>query len=98
MDHIIGFSRCEDVFKTFTVDAIWMPFWETEYAPEVVKFQAELTALALDVQQRLAVAGSDDPDVRAILGIVENATGVSLTEGPGGGSNARSLKLLKTQF
>jgi len=99
MDHIIGFSRCEDVFKTFTVDAIWMPFWETEYAPEVVKFQAELTALALDVQQRFATAaGSDDPNVRAILGIVENATGVSLTEGPGGGTNARSLALLKTQF
>jgi glyoxylase-like metal-dependent hydrolase (beta-lactamase superfamily II) len=33
MDHIIGFSRCPEVFQGFKdrVDAIWMPYWETEY-------------------------------------------------------------------
>lgn len=98
MDHIIGFSRCEDVFKEFKVDAIWMPHWETEYVADVVKFQADLTAVALDVQQQLAAAGSDDPDVEAVLGILENATGVSPKEGPGGGTNAKSLSLLKTKL
>jgi hypothetical protein len=98
MDHIIGFSRCADVFKKFKVDAIWMPYWETEYAPEVVKFQAELTSLALDMQQHLALAGSTDPNVDAIIAMLENATGVSRKEGPGGGTNASSLNLLKTQF
>src|SRR5262249_15587183 len=98
MDHIIGFSRCEEIFKNFKVDAIWMPYWETEYAPEIVKFQAELTSLALDVQQHLALAGSQDPDVDAILGMLENATGISTKEGPGGGTNAKSLHFLKTQL
>jgi beta-lactamase superfamily II metal-dependent hydrolase len=99
MDHIIGFSRCEDIFKTFKVDAIWMPIWETEYAPEVMKFQADLNALALDLQQYLAAAGaSADPRVMSIAGILENATGVSPAAGPGGGTNAKSLALLKTQM
>jgi beta-lactamase superfamily II metal-dependent hydrolase len=98
MDHIIGFSRCEDVFTKFTVDAIWMPLWETEYVDEIVKFQAELTTLALDVQNQLAAAGSDDPDLENVRGILENATGMSPTEGPGGGTNAKSLNLLKTKL
>ena len=98
MDHIIGFSRCEDVFKQFKVDAIWMPYWETEYEPAVVKFQADLTAVALDVQQQLAASGSDDPDVETVLGILQNATGVSPKDGPGGGTNASSLSLLKTKL
>jgi beta-lactamase superfamily II metal-dependent hydrolase len=98
MDHIIGFSRCEEIFKTFKVDAIWMPIWETEYAPEVVKFQADLTSLALGLQQNLALAASGDPRVTTIKGILENATGVSPLAGPGGGTNAKSLALLKTQL
>src|SRR5262245_31404289 len=38
-DHIIGFSRCETEFSGFKVGAIWMPYWETEYAPKVTAFQ-----------------------------------------------------------
>jgi hypothetical protein len=75
-----------------------MPFWETEYVPEIASFQAALTSLTLDLQQYLALAGSDDPDVQTMLGIVENATGVSRKEGPGGGTNAKSLELLKTKL
>jgi beta-lactamase superfamily II metal-dependent hydrolase len=97
-DHIIGFSRCAAEFKKFKVGAIWMPFWETEYDPNVSKFQADLNALALDVQQHIAVAGAKDPATDEILGMLENATGVSLTEGPGGGSNPESLNLLKTEM
>src|SRR6185295_11344212 len=32
-DHIAGFARCADMFKTLTVGAVWMPIWESEYEP-----------------------------------------------------------------
>lgn len=93
-DHIVGFSRCADVFKKFKVGAIWMSHWETEYDDEVVKFQAELTGLAADVHQHLALRGAADPLATQVMGIMANAVGAE--EGPGGGSNAASLLLLKT--
>jgi beta-lactamase superfamily II metal-dependent hydrolase len=96
-DHIIGFSRCADVFSKFEVGAIWMPYWEKEYEPDVADVQAGLTSLALDLRVA-ALAGAPDENTQAILGIVENATGLSMAEGPGGGTNARSLDLLKRQL
>jgi beta-lactamase superfamily II metal-dependent hydrolase len=96
-DHIIGFSRCADEFSKFEVGAVWMPYWETEYAPDVVKLQADLTNVALDLRAA-ALAGAPDEHTAEIVGIVENATGMSLAEGPGGGTNARSLDLLKRQL
>lgn len=93
-DHIIGFSRCAAEFEKFKVEAIWMPYWETEVA-KVHNFQAELEGLALGLGAA-ALAGAPDEHTDEILGIVENATGVS-REG-GGGSNARSLDLLKNRL
>ena len=93
-DHIVGFSRCEEVFSNFKVGAIWMSHWETEYDEDVVKFQAELTALAADVHRHLALRGAADPVSAQMMGMVANAVGPE--EGPGGGSNAKSLLLLKT--
>jgi beta-lactamase superfamily II metal-dependent hydrolase len=95
-DHIVGFSRCPE-FAQFQVDAIWMPYWETEYVPEVQGFQAELQSMALDLRAA-ALAGDASADTDAILGLIENATGVSPKEGPGGGTNARSLDLLKNKL
>ncbi len=91
-DHIIGFSRCEDVFEKFKVDAIWMPIWETEYAPEVrqVPGRADL-ARARPAAAPRARRRPRTPRPTSILGMLENATGVSPTEGPGGGTNAKSL-------
>lgn len=96
-DHIIGFSRCEAEFEKFkgNVGAIWMPSWEQEY-PAVAKFQADLENLALGLRAA-ALAGDRDEVNDEILGITENATGVS-KEGPGGGTNARSLELLKKKL
>src|SRR5262245_10231723 len=76
-DHIIGFSRCEAEFEKFSghVDAIWMPYWETEY-PKVQKFQADLENLALGLQAA-ALAGDRDATSEEILGTVENLTGHS---------------------
>jgi beta-lactamase superfamily II metal-dependent hydrolase len=112
MDHIIGFSRCADVFSKFKVDAIWMPYWESEYDDHAKKFQAELTAVALDVQQHLALSAGANPDVDDMLAMLHNATGVesaapmaaagtaaaSKKTGTGGGSNAASLDLLKNKL
>jgi beta-lactamase superfamily II metal-dependent hydrolase len=106
MDHIIGFSRCEEIFKQIKVDAIWMPYWESEYDEHASKFQAELTALAMDVQQHLALAAGTDIEIDEMIGMLRNATGVEDDDegltldgakkpGKGGGSNAKSLALLK---
>src|SRR5262249_42534882 len=93
-DHIIGFSRSEDEFLQFKdrVDAIWMSFWETEYSDEVKKHQAQLEQSAF-MLYRAALAGDQDPINDEIAGLAMNATGAE--EGPGGGTNAKSLALLK---
>src|SRR5436190_7915177 len=87
-DHIIGFSRCAEIFQQFkgNVGAVWMSIWETEYDPNEKKekkekalafdFQEELTSLALGMQQHLALGGSDSPNVDEIAAMLENATGV----------------------
>ena len=98
-DHIIGFSRCQAEFEKFAgnVGAIWMPVWENEYGnPKVKKFQADLAEMAMGLRAA-ALAGTQDDASQTILGIVENATGVT-KEGPGGGTNARSLDLLKSRL
>jgi len=101
MDHIIGFSRCAEEFKKFQVEEIWMPFWETEYDPEVSKLQLEMTSMALDAQNSLALAADTLPGKDEMLAILENATGKVLEmtagkgKGKGGGTNAASLALLK---
>jgi beta-lactamase superfamily II metal-dependent hydrolase len=108
-DHIIGFSRCADLFEKFQVGAVWMPFWEMEYDPDEPKgiaelsrqaaqFQADLTSMAFDVQQHIALAARRSPEMEDAASMLENATGISVKEGPGGGSNAKSLALLKSTF
>jgi hypothetical protein len=96
-DHIIGFSRCATEFLKFKVDAIWMPVWETEFEPKVAQFQADLEGLAFALQAA-ALASDRDANTDVILGMVENATGKSPKEGPGGGTNAKSLELLKSNL
>ncbi|HTI78030.1 MAG TPA: hypothetical protein VL634_23715 [Mycobacterium sp.] len=91
-DHIVGFSRCAKEFEKFSVDAIWMPIWETEYDDKVQKFQDDLQNVALNLGA--ALAGRDDAISEQIQSFVLNATG----ESPGGGSNAKSLELLKTKL
>jgi beta-lactamase superfamily II metal-dependent hydrolase len=116
-DHIIGFSRAAETFNDFKVGAIWMSYWETEYDPNEKKekkkslasdFQGQLTALAMGMQSRLAMAGKDDAVTDEILAMLRNATGIdhadlavtggaaSAKKGTGGGSNAASLAFLKT--
>lgn len=117
-DHIIGFSRAAEIFNDFKVGALWMSIWETEYDPNEKKgkkktlasdFQEELTALALNLQSRLAMAGKSDTETDEILAMLQNATGVDHADfaakggsasaskiGKGGGTNAASLAFLKS--
>ena len=117
-DHIIGFSRSADIFKDFEVGAVWMSIWETEYDPDekkatkkkslALEFQQALTAMAFDMQQHLALAGAESPDLAEAAAMLENATGVDhmtlaaagpeKAVGKGGGTNAKSLEMLKTGF
>jgi beta-lactamase superfamily II metal-dependent hydrolase len=98
-DHIVGFSRCEDQFRKLEVEAVWLPFWENELDIEVREFQQGLEALAFDIRAA-ALAGADDDNQDEILGMMENATGLGMSalDGPGGGTNARSLAVLKHGF
>jgi beta-lactamase superfamily II metal-dependent hydrolase len=111
MDHIIGFSRCADLFRKMKVESIWMPYWESEYDDNAAKMQAEITALALDVQAHLALSARADLDTADMLGMLQNATGVDPNDmvgvtgtstaakpGKGGGSNKASLNLLKNEL
>jgi beta-lactamase superfamily II metal-dependent hydrolase len=94
MDHIIGFSRCQE-FQSVKVDSIWMPVWETEYDSNISSLQEELSALALDVQTHLAAVSDGSEESNEMLAMLENAVGDLGVAGTGGGSNKASLKLLK---
>lgn len=93
-DHIIGFSRSEDEFLQFKdrIGAIWMSFWETEYDDETKKHQLRIEQSA-DMLSRAALAGDQNAMNEQIAGLAMNAQGPD--EGPGGGSNAKSLAMLK---
>lgn len=93
-DHIIGFSRCADEFSKFDVGAIWMPIWETEFEPTVVRFQADVEEVAVTLEAA-ALAGDRDTTTDDVLGMAANATGTSRKSGTRGGTNAKSLHLLK---
>jgi len=101
-DHIIGFSRCPDVFKSMKVGAVWMSAWETEYDPNEEKgkkksraaaLQEEMASFALGLQQHMAASGADDPDMDEIMAMLENATGFEPRQlGAAGGSEKKSGK------
>ena len=99
-DHIAGFARCADTFKTLTVGGVWMPIWESEYEPTALKFQAELTRTALGLRQHLTSLGASASEAQnTARKYMENATGELDAIGAAGkGSNAVALDLLKHGF
>ena len=52
-DHISGFAKCAEIFKTISVDAVWMPWFEDPDEKEAVRAQAGLTALAANLKANL---------------------------------------------
>jgi len=93
-DHIAGFARCADLFKGMKVDAVWMPVWESEYDPQALAFQSQLTQAALDLRQHFSAIGAPTPEQATARKYMENATG-ELAAAAAAGSNAKALDLLK---
>jgi beta-lactamase superfamily II metal-dependent hydrolase len=45
-DHVTGFSKCKEVFKTFTVDRIWMSWYENPKDEQALAIQSNIAAMA----------------------------------------------------
>ena len=75
-DHIAGFARCANTFKSMKVGAVWMSIWESEYDPTAAKFQAALTSTAQGLQRHFtALAARETPEQATARRYLENATG-----------------------
>jgi beta-lactamase superfamily II metal-dependent hydrolase len=71
-DHVTGFSKCKDVFKTFTVDRIWMSWYEDPKDSKALAIQSNIAALASQLHQPLAArAGGDNDSLRMVENITE---------------------------
>ena len=89
-DHISGFATRAKEFAGFTVDAIWMSWWDDPGEKAAVDAQNNLTLLATQVQ--VALAARDDEAGKQALRMAENITGPL---GAVGGGNAAALELLR---
>ena len=105
-DHISGFGTCSDVFSQFTVDRVWMPWFENPNNDTAVKFQANLTALAGQLSTRLAalttrLAARGDQSAAiattaALAAMADNITGGMAAAG--GSGNQKALDVLNKGF
>jgi hypothetical protein len=93
-DHIAGFARCPEAFRSLTVGGVWMPIWESEYTAAALKFQAELTRTAFGLQQHFNALGANaSEEQNTARKYMENALGELGAAGKG--SNELALDLLK---
>lgn len=94
-DHISGFATCKDVFSKFNVERIWMSWFEDPNDKDASRFQANISAVAMQLTS--ALAARTDPDAQELRNMAENITGPSLGFG-GGSSNAVALAVLHGNF
>jgi hypothetical protein len=94
-DHISGFATCSDVFSQFTVERVWMPWFENPANKAAVAFQASLTALASRLSMRLAARS--DPYSQELANMADNITG-GMNAAGGGTANQKSLDVLQKGF
>lgn len=92
-DHISGFASGKEVFKTFTVDAVWMPWFEDTLNPAAVSIQHGITTVAKRLQ--LALAARNDPADEQYRLMAENALGLDVA---GRSSNDIALQVLRSGF
>jgi beta-lactamase superfamily II metal-dependent hydrolase len=92
--HISGFATCSDIFKTFTVDRVWMPWFENRSDKTAVAIQASLTSVANRVTAQLAATGATGTPM---YHMVENITG-ALDAMTGLSSNQKALDVLHGGF
>lgn len=84
-DHISGFATCKDVFGQFTVDQVWMSWFEDPGDKKVAAFQASLALVAQQVSRALAARRSPQDDEFRYM--AENVTGPMLALGKGSGND-----------
>jgi beta-lactamase superfamily II metal-dependent hydrolase len=93
-DHISGFATCSDIFSQFTVDRVWMPWFEDPASQTAKSFQASLTAMAARLSVRLAARV--DEESRQLASMAENITGPMAASGIS--SNQKALDVLHKGF
>jgi beta-lactamase superfamily II metal-dependent hydrolase len=90
-DHISGFARGKDVFADFTVERVWMPWFENQGDKKAVAFQQNLAAVASKLERQLALrAGPGDNKLQAMMSNISSVAA--------GGSNAVALDVLHKGF
>jgi len=94
-DHISGFATCSDIFRGFTVERVWMPWFEDPKNDAAMAFQASLTAMARQLSMRLA-ARADDSSLM-LKDMVDNITG-GLGVAGGVLGNQKALDVLHNGF
>lgn len=90
-DHISGFARGKDVFSQFTVERVWMSWFEDPGNKTAVAFQQNLAAVAQRLEQQLALRAAPDDD--KFQNMMSDISSVSA-----GGSNAVALDVLHGGF
>jgi beta-lactamase superfamily II metal-dependent hydrolase len=94
-DHISGFASCKDVFSRFTVERVWMSWFEDPDKKEAANFQSSLAAVA--AQLHAALAARADPESKELANMAQNIIGAPLALGAGA-SNAVALEMLNGGF
>jgi beta-lactamase superfamily II metal-dependent hydrolase len=84
-DHISGFGRYDQTFKSFEVGEVWLPWTENPKDPQAVKLKASHTALAEMLKNHFAAAPPPEETKAAIASALENLSG-----------NEKALGLLKS--
>jgi beta-lactamase superfamily II metal-dependent hydrolase len=95
-DHISGFAKCAEIFKTISVEAVWMPWFEDPANKDAARAQAGLTALAANLKTNfasLALAAAPGEAERYSF-MAANITG----DDGKGGSNQTALNVLRGGF
>jgi len=94
-DHISGFATGASVFAGFTVERVWMSWFENPSNKDAVKFQNSLTAVASNLQ--FSLAGLAATDGEQFLNMAQNATGDLAAVG-GKSGNEAALDVLHGGF
>jgi beta-lactamase superfamily II metal-dependent hydrolase len=93
-DHISGFARCRNIFSEFTVEQVWMSWFEDPHNTTATAFQASLMAMAGLIGNRLALRS--DSASQQFAAMAANITG-DMAVG-GGSSNQVALDVLHNGF
>lgn len=93
-DHISGFAMEADQFSGFTVDRIWMSWFENPQDAAAKALQANLVSVAQSLKLSFAARGADDGNQYFLM--AQNATGG--TDGTGGSLNDKALAVIHGGF